>query len=71
LETRIDLGLALALGGRGPLGEATKLVDDAARDAETGVSPALAAKARAARQVVRLPEPFVSALHALERLVWP
>ncbi|WP_329055996.1 hypothetical protein OG738_20470 [Amycolatopsis sp. NBC_01488] len=73
LETRLDLGLALALSGRGPLGRATKLVDDAARDAETasGVSAALAAKARAAKQVVRLPEPFVSALHALERLVWP
>ncbi|MEV6648746.1 hypothetical protein [Amycolatopsis sp. NPDC051371] len=73
LETRLDLGLALALGGRGPLGRATGLVDDAARDAETapGISPALSAKARAAKQVVRLPEPFVSALHALERLVWP
>jgi tetratricopeptide (TPR) repeat protein len=73
LETRLDLGLALALGCRGPLDRATRLVDDAARDAETapGVSPALSAKARAAKQVVRLPEPFVSALHALERLVWP
>jgi tetratricopeptide (TPR) repeat protein/energy-coupling factor transporter ATP-binding protein EcfA2 len=73
LETRLDLGLALALGGRSPLERATALVDDAARDAETapGVSPALAAKARAAKQVVRLPEPFVSALHALERLIWP
>ncbi|WIY06420.1 hypothetical protein QRX60_22175 [Amycolatopsis mongoliensis] len=73
LETCLDLGLALALGGRGPLERATGLVDDAARDAETapGVSPALSAKARAAKQVVRLPEPFVSALHALERLVWP
>ncbi|MEU8637453.1 hypothetical protein AB0C38_35195 [Amycolatopsis sp. NPDC048633] len=73
LETGLDLGLALALSGRGPLGRATRLVDDAARDAETapGVSPALAAKARAAKQVVRLPEPFVSALHALEQLVWP
>ncbi|VVJ16155.1 Uncharacterised protein [Amycolatopsis camponoti] len=73
LETRLDLGLALALGGRGPLGRATGLVDDAARDAETapGVSPGLAAKARAAKQVVRLPEPFVSALHALELLIWP
>ncbi len=73
LETRLDLGLALALGGRGPLERATRLVDDAARDAETaaGVSPALAAKARAAKQVVRLPEPFVSALHALEKLIWP
>jgi tetratricopeptide (TPR) repeat protein len=73
LETRLDLGLALALGGRGPLERATALVDDATRDAESapGVSPALAAKARAAKQVVRLPEPFVSALHALERLVWP
>ncbi|GLY34370.1 hypothetical protein Amsp01_003940 [Amycolatopsis sp. NBRC 101858] len=73
LETGLDLGLALALGGRGPLDRATGLVDDAARDAETaaGVSPALAAKARAAKQVVRLPEPFVSALHALEKLIWP
>lgn len=73
LETQLDLGLALALGGRGPLGRATGLVDDAARDAETapGISPGLSAKARAAKQVVRLPEPFVSALHALELLVWP
>lgn len=73
LETRLDLGLALALSGRGPLDRATRLVDDAARDAETapGVSPGLSAKARAAKQVVRLPQPFVSALHALELLVWP
>ncbi|GAB3168647.1 hypothetical protein GCM10027258_95510 [Amycolatopsis stemonae] len=70
LETRLDLGLALALSGRGPREEATRLVDDAAREA-VGAGPLLAAKARAAQQVVRLPLPFVSALHTLERLVWP
>lgn len=73
LESRLDLGLALALSGRGPLDRATTLVDDAARDAAgaLGVGPELAAKARAARQVVRLPASFTSALFAVERLVWP
>jgi hypothetical protein len=71
LESRLDLGLALALSGRGPLDRATALVDDAAADIRATRTTGLAAKARAARQVVRLPPPFVNALHTLERLVWP
>lgn len=71
LESRLDLGLALALGGRGPLDRAMALVDDAAADVRATRNTGLAAKARAARQVVRLPPPFVTALHTLERLVWP
>ncbi|MCR6485678.1 hypothetical protein M8542_22905 [Amycolatopsis sp. OK19-0408] len=73
LESRLDLGLALALSGRGPLEEARALVDDAARDTAgaLGVSGELTAKARAAKQVVRLPASFTSALFAVERLVWP
>lgn len=70
LESQLDLGLALALSGRGPLERATALVDDAARDA-VGVSGELLAKATAAKQVVRLPASFTSALFAVERLVWP
>jgi len=51
LFTRLDLGLALALSGRGPLDRATKLVDDAAREARGNA--ALATRARAAQEVVR------------------
>ncbi|MEV4150700.1 hypothetical protein AB0J40_44090 [Amycolatopsis sp. NPDC049691] len=51
VETRLDLGLALALSGRGPLDRATKLVDDAAREARGNA--ALATRARAAQEVVR------------------
>ncbi|MGW5718304.1 hypothetical protein ACWEVP_19210 [Amycolatopsis sp. NPDC003865] len=54
VETRLDLGLALALSGRGPLDRATELVDGAARDAERRGTPGLAAKARAAQGIVRL-----------------
>jgi hypothetical protein len=43
------------------------LVDDAARDA----AGALAAKARAARELVRIPQPFMTALFTFERIVWP
>ncbi|WP_410676261.1 hypothetical protein [Amycolatopsis sp. cmx-4-68] len=71
LESRLDLGLALALSGRGPLDRATALVDDAAADIRAARTTGLSAKARAAQQVVRLPPPFVSALHTLERLIWP
>jgi hypothetical protein len=67
VESRLDLGLALALSGRGPRERATTLVDDAARDAVGS----LAAKARAARQLVRIPRPFMTALFTFERLVWP
>ncbi|WP_372664415.1 hypothetical protein [Amycolatopsis kentuckyensis] len=59
VETRLDLGLALALSGRGPLDRAVAMVDEAARDA----GAALAAKARAARVIVRRPAP--------ERLIRP
>ncbi len=55
VETRLDLGVALALSRRGPLDRAMALVDHAARDA--GTAPALAAKARVAQQVVRLVRP--------------
>ncbi|MGK3204560.1 hypothetical protein [Amycolatopsis sp. MEPSY49] len=51
VETRLDLGLALALSGRGPLDRATTMVDEAAQDA----GAPLAAKARAASEIVRLP----------------
>ncbi|WP_328618239.1 hypothetical protein OHS18_21240 [Amycolatopsis sp. NBC_00355] len=73
IESRLDLGIALALSGRGPRGRATELVDAAALDVvdALGVSTELAAKAQAARQVVRLPQPFVSALFTVERLIWP
>ena len=67
VESRLDLGLALALSGRGPRERATTLVDDAAREAVGS----LAAKARAARQLVRIPQPFMTALFTFERLVWP
>jgi tetratricopeptide (TPR) repeat protein len=67
VESRLDLGLALALSGLGPRARATTLVDDAARDA----AGALAAKARAARELVRIPQPFMTALFTFERIVWP
>ncbi|MEA5357914.1 toll/interleukin-1 receptor domain-containing protein [Amycolatopsis sp., V23-08] len=72
LETRLDLGIALALSD-GPRRRATELVDGAARDVADapGVSTELAAKAQAAKQVVRLPQPFVSALFTVERVIWP
>jgi hypothetical protein len=64
VESRLDLGTALALSGRGPRDRATGLVDDAARDAQgTG----LAAKAQAAQRVVRLSPSVVSALGIVER----
>ncbi|MFJ7216197.1 hypothetical protein [Amycolatopsis sp. NPDC098790] len=53
VETRLDLGVALALSSRGPLDRAIRLVDAAARDA----GPGLAAQARVAQQVVRLVRP--------------
>jgi hypothetical protein len=73
IESRLDLGIALALSGHGPRERATGLVDGAALDVvdALGVSTELAAKAQAARQVVRLPQPFVSALFTVERLIWP
>ncbi|MDT7799873.1 MAG: hypothetical protein QOI78_3306 [Actinomycetota bacterium] len=73
IESRVDLGIALALSGRGPRRRATELVDGAARDAvdALGVSTELSAKAQAAKGVVRLPQPFVSALFTVERLIWP
>lgn len=73
IESRLDLGIALALSGHGPRDRATGLVDGAALDVvdALGVSTELAAKAQAARQVVRLPQPFVSALFTVERLIWP
>jgi tetratricopeptide (TPR) repeat protein len=73
IESRLDLGIALALSGRGPRGRATELVDGAARDAvdALGISTELSAKAQAAKRVVRLPQPFVSALFTVERLIWP
>jgi tetratricopeptide (TPR) repeat protein len=72
LESRLDLGIALALSD-GPRRRATELVDGAARDVADapGVSTELAAKAQAAKQVVRLPQPFVSALFTVERVIWP
>ncbi|MFG1648019.1 TIR domain-containing protein [Amycolatopsis sp. NPDC049252] len=72
IESRLDLGIALALSD-GPRRRATELVDGAARDVADapGVSTELAAKAQAAKQVVRLPQPFVSALFTVERVIWP
>ncbi|NBH05000.1 hypothetical protein, partial [Amycolatopsis sp. SID8362] len=73
VESRLDLGIALALSGRGPRARATELVDGAARDIveALGAATELSAKAQAAKRVVRLPQPFVSALFTVERLIWP
>lgn len=73
IESRLDLGIALALSGRGPRARATELVDGAARDIveALGAATELSAKAQAAKRVVRLPQPFVSALFTVERLIWP
>ncbi|MFI7115968.1 hypothetical protein [Amycolatopsis sp. NPDC049868] len=55
LETRLDLGLALAFGGRGQYRRATHLVDGAADDivATLGHATELSEKAVAAKRVLR------------------
>jgi tetratricopeptide (TPR) repeat protein len=59
LETRLDLGIALALGGRGSHQRAVELVDGAVEDIRRtpAADPGLTAKALAAERVVRLPSP--------------
>ncbi len=61
LESRLDLGIALALSGRGEYRRATELVDGAAEDiVETlGTAAELSAKASAAQRVIRFPSPLV------------
>ncbi|MCU1686980.1 MAG: hypothetical protein JWQ81_7719 [Amycolatopsis sp.] len=73
LETRVDLGLALVFSGRGPRQRAIELVDSAAEDitANEAIHPDLSAKALAAKRLVQLPHPVVSALFTVEELVWP
>lgn len=57
LESRLDLGIALAFSGRGQYRRATELVDGAADDivAALGIATELSAKAIAAKRMVRLP----------------
>ncbi|WP_051173848.1 tetratricopeptide repeat protein [Amycolatopsis orientalis] len=70
LESRLDLGIALAFSGRGQYRRATELVDGAADDivAALGIATELSTKAIAAKRVIRLPGPLVSALFTAERL---
>ncbi|AUI58175.1 TIR domain-containing protein [Amycolatopsis sp. BJA-103] len=70
LESRLDLGIALAFGGREQYQLATELVEGAADDiiATFGLATELSAKAVAARRVIRLPLPLVSAPTTDERL---
>ncbi|WP_181771592.1 tetratricopeptide repeat protein [Amycolatopsis pittospori] len=70
LESRLDLGIALAFSGRDQYRRATELVDGAADDivAALGIATELSTKAIAAKRVIRLPRPLVSALFTAERL---